>query len=164
MEDIVAVTKLMKRHKADCNTKNTEIMSYLDFHTETAATNQIMCTLYDSIIEFGSTQTKSLTTKKVAGLLVIMTKLQSTICLNQYTSPKAAFALFQTLLVERSVQRPPFSVIIFGQRDIMPITEFVLKTYFKHYKAYQVAFGLNIDASNENVPFTEVEATVLAQQ
>ena len=37
-----------------------------------------------------------------------------------------------------------------------------LYRYFKHYKAYQVAFGLNINATDTddiNLPFTEIEAT-----
>ena len=172
MEDIIAITKIMKRHSADqSKERNIKIMEYLNFKADSQSTEEIMSNLYDSIIEFGITRREPLTRKKMACLLLIITEIQSTICSTDYTSPKEAFNLFQTLLVQYSVQRPPFSIVIFAFKDIMPITEFILETYFKHYKAYQVAFGLNINATTNDkreeehsgLSFTEIEATILNQ-
>ncbi len=46
----------------------------------------------------------------------------------------------QDMLVQHSVNRPPFSHSIFSLCQVKSITEFILSTYFKHYKLYKYAF------------------------
>ena len=47
---------------------------------------------------------------------------------------------FQELMVQHSVNRPPFSHSIFTPCQVKNITDFILSTYFKHYKLYKYAF------------------------
>lgn len=54
--------------------------------------------------------------------------------------PEAAFAVFQGLMVELSVQRPPYSSALFNLADVRVAGEYMLNTYFSHFKLYQYAF------------------------
>ena len=47
------------------------------------------------------------------------------------------------LIVECEIscaQRPPFSIDLFGADDVRKIVEYVINTYFRHYKLYKFAF------------------------
>lgn len=50
------------------------------------------------------------------------------------------FGLFKTLLVNHSVPRPPYSVLVFGLPDVQLITDYVTNTYFRHLKLYLYTF------------------------
>ena len=39
-----------------------------------------------------------------------------------------------------SVQRPPFSIDLFGANEVRKIVEYVINTYFRHFKLYKYAF------------------------
>ncbi len=41
----------------------------------------------------------------------------------------ALFGLFKSLLVNHSVPRPPYSVLIFSLQDVQNITDYVTNTY-----------------------------------
>ncbi|GMH46079.1 hypothetical protein BSKO_14043 [Bryopsis sp. KO-2023] len=51
-----------------------------------------------------------------------------------------SFTLFKQTLLLHSVQRPPFSVGVFCVKLVARITEWMLDTYYRHYKLYQYAF------------------------
>jgi hypothetical protein len=55
----------------------------------------------------------------------------------------------QTILLTHAVQRPPHSIGIFSRREANLITQFVLDTYYRHFKLYRYAFTMrhikNID-------------------
>jgi len=38
------------------------------------------------------------------------------------------------------VQRPPFSIDLFGANEVRKIVEYVINTYFRHFKLYKYAF------------------------
>jgi len=38
------------------------------------------------------------------------------------------------------MQRPPFSIDLFGANDVRKIVEYVINTYFRHFKLYKYAF------------------------
>lgn len=50
------------------------------------------------------------------------------------------FVYFRDLVLRHSVQRPPFSRSIFSMAQVKAITDYVLSTYFKHYKMYKFVF------------------------
>lgn len=47
------------------------------------------------------------------------------------------FNFFKNLLVDHSIQRPPYSVQIFSLEDVKSITDYVTHTYFRHFKLYR---------------------------
>eukprot|EP01112_Ceratiomyxa_fruticulosa_P004932 TRINITY_DN1549_c0_g1_i1.p1 TRINITY_DN1549_c0_g1~~TRINITY_DN1549_c0_g1_i1.p1 ORF type:complete len:387 (-),score=83.67 TRINITY_DN1549_c0_g1_i1:125-1180(-) len=50
------------------------------------------------------------------------------------------FSYFKNLLVDHSIQRPPYSVQIFSLEDVKSITDYVTHTYFRHFKLYRYVF------------------------
>lgn len=66
------------------------------------------------------------------------------------------FEHFKQLLLRHSINRPPFSVGLFSSAQVRDITDYVLKTYFKHFKLYKYAFTkrvhLNLKIGYPEVP------------
>ncbi|XP_065054299.1 cilia- and flagella-associated protein 119-like isoform X2 [Rhopilema esculentum] len=52
----------------------------------------------------------------------------------------AAYEYFKELLVRHCMKRPPFCVQLYSMAEAKSITDYVLNTYFKHYKLYKYAF------------------------
>eukprot|EP00026_Physarum_polycephalum_P015929 Phypoly_transcript_16733.p1 GENE.Phypoly_transcript_16733~~Phypoly_transcript_16733.p1 ORF type:complete len:249 (+),score=46.30 Phypoly_transcript_16733:1-747(+) len=53
---------------------------------------------------------------------------------------EALFGLFKSLLVNHSIPRPPYSVLVFSLLDVQNITNYVTNTYFRHLKLYLYIF------------------------
>lgn len=51
-----------------------------------------------------------------------------------------SFKFFKSLLLQHSVQRPPYSVGIFSLEDVKSTTEYMINSYYRHYKLYQYTF------------------------
>eukprot|EP00803_Ostreobium_quekettii_P005148 evm.model.scf_283.5 EVM.evm.TU.scf_283.5 scf_283:47447-48247(+) len=64
----------------------------------------------------------------------------------------ASFSRLKETLIRHSVDRPPFSVGLFTLQQVRKITDWMLDTYYRHYKLYQYAFGdrvtLNFDTTH----------------
>jgi len=51
-----------------------------------------------------------------------------------------SFEFFKTLALQSSVHRPPYSMGIFSFAEMKDTTEYMLSTYYRHYKLYQYAY------------------------
>jgi len=51
---------------------------------------------------------------------------------------------FYELLLHHSVSRPPYSIGVFSVDQVKSITEYVLSTYFKHFKFYKYVYTKKI--------------------
>ncbi|KAK9814229.1 hypothetical protein WJX72_002602 [[Myrmecia] bisecta] len=51
-----------------------------------------------------------------------------------------SFAHFKDLLLRHAVQRPPYSIGLFSVAEVKALTDWMLDSYFAHYKLYQYAF------------------------
>ncbi|KAH0626363.1 hypothetical protein JD844_001305 [Phrynosoma platyrhinos] len=47
---------------------------------------------------------------------------------------------FTELVFCHSIRRPPFSIDLFNQDQLVLITDYMINTYFRHYKLYKYAF------------------------
>ena len=52
-------------------------------------------------------------------------------------SMTASFERFKDLLLKHSVHRPPRSMAIFSLADVKAVTDYALKTFFRHYSFYE---------------------------
>jgi len=50
------------------------------------------------------------------------------------------FQYFKDMVLCHAVRRPPFSIDIFNSDEVRKICEYVINTYFRHYKLYKYAF------------------------
>ncbi|XP_072273120.1 cilia- and flagella-associated protein 119 [Pyxicephalus adspersus] len=65
------------------------------------------------------------------------------------------YQFFKELLLCHAIHRPPFSIALFTQQQILHISDYVMNTYFRHFKLYkfvftpQVCLDLTISYENE---------------
>ncbi|XP_061446913.1 cilia- and flagella-associated protein 119 isoform X1 [Rhineura floridana] len=50
------------------------------------------------------------------------------------------YKYFTELVFCHSIRRPPFSIDLFSQDQLVLITDYMINTYFRHYKLYKYAF------------------------
>lgn len=77
--------------------------------------------------------------EKISTFLAIMDFLLHYM-MDKQLLPEEGFKLFKRTLERHSLQRPPFSMLIFEHSDIHKITEFTLKTFFRHFSLYEFSF------------------------
>ena len=68
------------------------------------------------------------------------------------------FQYFKELLLRHSINRPPYSTALFTIVHVRDITEYVLNTYFKHFKLYKYAFTKRV-LMNLKLSYTGVEVS-----
>lgn len=109
------------------------------------------------------------TTAQLSTLLSIVKKLHEMCIGTVFDNYSQVLDFFQELMVRHSVNRPPFSVCIFSPDEVKSINDYLLSTYFKHFKLYKYAFtrrvhlnmSLTYDGEDETVP--EVKSNQNAQ-
>ena len=57
-----------------------------------------------------------------------------------FDNQEQALELFNNLIVRHGVTRPPYSMALFSLAQVKSLTDYVLSSYFKHYKMYKYAF------------------------
>lgn len=91
----------------------------------------IVLDLFLHLFQFATTA--RLEPAQTSALLKIVKATHERSVLERLT-PERSFAQFKTLLLEQSVQRPPFSSGVFSLEHVKLLTEHVIKTYYKHYR------------------------------
>lgn len=94
--------------------------------------------LYMYAFLFGKNQ--KFNTAQLSTLLSIVKKIHSKCISTPFENQSELFDYFGKLLVQHSVNRPPFSTGLFTPLQVKTLSEYVLSTYFKHYKLYKYAF------------------------
>lgn len=88
-----------------------------------------------------------LRTDQLSGLFSIVWHLHRHCISSPYDNAKESFAYFTSLMVCHSVDRPPYSTALFTMEQVKNITDYVLQTYFKHFKLYKYAFTKRVTLS-----------------
>jgi hypothetical protein len=145
-----------------------ELCRTLDLgRAENASHDLIELDMYVYAIMFGMKQEFS--SAQHSTLLGIMKRLHANCISTVFDNQSDAQQFFQQMMVQHSVRRPPFSICVFNPNEVKKINEYVLSTYFKHYKLYKYAFTskvrLNLALSYTGQVETEPEITdeVLSQ-
>ena len=99
--------------------------------------NDIMLDFYSHSIHFAKQHNFSV--EKLSCFLGIMDFISHS-SLHFKLQPSAAFEAFKRILDRHSIQRPPYSIMIFNPEDRALLTEYLVHTFFKHYLLYQYAF------------------------
>ncbi|ESL08602.1 hypothetical protein TRSC58_03692 [Trypanosoma rangeli SC58] len=77
--------------------------------------------------------------EKVSTLVGVVIKLHKDSMSGGYTRAQS-YHQMQDILIQHSVPRPPFSCAVFTVRDAQEIDEYMLQSYYRHYKMYVYAF------------------------
>lgn len=125
--------------------------------------NAILIDLYFNCLAFADE--KSFTSEKTATFLAIV-KTTHQRAIDEMMTVERSFAFFRTLVLQNSVQRPPYSLGIYNFKEMSEITEYMLGSYYRHYKLYQYAFTHLVKLDIEHCsPVVEIapEITPLAE-
>lgn len=94
---------------------------------------------------FAFTERENMDLRQTSTLLAIVEATHRACCENRsrasFPSVSEGFAVFERLLLQHSVQRPPFSIGVFDFAQLQAITQFVTNTYFRQYQLTQRVFG-----------------------
>ncbi|KAG5184701.1 flagellar C1a complex subunit C1a-32-domain-containing protein [Tribonema minus] len=60
---------------------------------------------------------------------------------------QASFDRFRDLILRHCVERPPWSVGIFTLEDVAGITEYVVNSYYRHYRIYKHLFTARVETT-----------------
>lgn len=88
---------------------------------------------------------QSFSTAQLSALLSIVKKVHEMCVSTVFDNQPEVLSYFQELVVQHSVNRPPFSICIFSPNEVKNINEYVLSTYFKHFKLYKYAFTRKVN-------------------
>ena len=80
------------------------------------------------------------TEEQLSALYTIVVSIHQLCLSTPYDNSRQCFQLLKDLLVCHSVNRPPYSTGLFSVRQVKSITDYVLQSYFKHFKLYKYAF------------------------
>lgn len=80
------------------------------------------------------------TPEKSSALFSILRQLHEKCIASPFIKLEEDYSYFKKLLMQHSVDRPPYSQRIFSFADVTAITGYVTNTYFRHYSMYKYAF------------------------
>ena len=87
---------------------------------------------------------KQYSNEKISTLLGIMDYLIHAIVKNELTN-KQGQSIFQDILYRHTLHRPPFRISVFTEEEKTTITNFMLRTFFRHLSLYEHSFKPNVD-------------------
>ncbi len=93
--------------------------------------------LYVQVLQFGDEL--RFTDDKLSGLFSIV-KLVHLTSITDALTMERSFLLFKEHLLAHSVQRPPYSVGLFTYAEMHKIMDWMLDSYYRHYKLYQYSY------------------------
>ncbi|XP_077350158.1 cilia- and flagella-associated protein 119 [Lithobates pipiens] len=80
------------------------------------------------------------TREQTSCLFSIMKEIHGTCVETSLGNVDECYQYFKELLLCHAVHRPPFSIAVFTQQQLPHISDYVLNTYFRHFKLYKYVF------------------------
>ena len=77
---------------------------------------------------------------QLSTLIAVLKRVHEACISTPFENEELTMRLFKELMVKHSVDRPPYSSNVFSLAQVKDITDYVLTTYFKHFKLYKFAF------------------------
>lgn len=106
----------------------------------------ILVDLYAHLIAFA--KSRMMSPEKTSTLVGIVQDLHEQ-SMSQSLTRVASYDYLRKLMVQHSVPRPPYSAAIFDIDDVKDFDEYMLSTYYRHYKMYAFVF-VQIQRANIN--------------
>ncbi|XP_011409536.1 PREDICTED: coiled-coil domain-containing protein 189-like [Amphimedon queenslandica] len=78
--------------------------------------------------------------EQLTALFTILKTLHLLCISTPYNNIEECHQLMKDFIIKHSVFRPPYSICLFSLHQVKLTTEYLLETYFKHYKMYKYAF------------------------
>ncbi len=107
--------------------------------------SKIVLDLYTHALLFG--QTINFGAPQISAFFTIIKSIHMLCSSTPFDNQEQALELFNNLLIAHGVVRPPYSVMVFSLQQVETISDYVLSSYFKHYKLYKYAFTKKVRLS-----------------
>lgn len=65
--------------------------------------------------------------------------------LDRPLKPEQGLRMLREILADHTLQRPPFSIFIFTEKDVEAIIDFSLTTFLRHFYLYEYAFKPRVE-------------------
>ena len=112
--------------------------------------------LYTYAVHFA--KNKGFSAEQLSAFYTILKSVHLMCISTPFDNFQETFQYFKQLLLRHSVNRPPYSTSLYSIAQVRDISEYVLKTYFKHFKLYKYAFTkrvrLTMKMSYSGIPET----------
>jgi hypothetical protein len=134
--------------------------------SQTDKRKQIILDLFYYVVLFA--RKNNFDTSQLSTLMTIIKTIHLFCVSTPYDNIEDGFKLFEALLTHHCVHRPPYSSLVYSLHQAKLISEYVLQTYFKHYKMYKYSFTkrvlLDLHVEYEGVDDTPVVSAVVSQE
>ncbi|XP_033108501.1 coiled-coil domain-containing protein 189-like [Anneissia japonica] len=104
------------------------------------------------------------TKEQISAFFSIVKKTHDVCTETPFDNLELCYDYFKELILCHAVKRPPWSINIFSPEQVRLVTDYVLGTYFKHYKLYKYVFTplvrLDLTISYAGMPVTPEPAEV----
>ena len=90
---------------------------------------------------------KSFSPEQLSAFFTILKSVHAMCVSTPYDNFQDTFVYFRELMLRHSVHRPPVSTCLYSPALVNEITDYVLQTYFKHFKLYKYAFTKRVHLS-----------------
>ena len=131
----------------------------LDMQTEDRRELKRLCItrdLFFNAVMFSRKETFN--PQQLSAMFTIVKTIHQLCVSTSYDNISICCETMKELLVSHSVHRPPFSIQLFSLDQVRMIMEYLLQSYFKHFKLYKYAFTarvlLDLKVSYEGVEDT----------
>ncbi|CAF2532981.1 unnamed protein product [Rotaria sp. Silwood2] len=123
----------------------------------------ILCDLYYYALNFA--RTNKFNHEQISTFISIIKRVHEMCIQTPFANMEETYKYFKGLVLKHSLSRPPHSLRIFTVDGTKQITDYIVDTYFRHYKMYKfiftptIDFNLNLtyDGMTRAIPKTEDE-------
>jgi len=127
----------------------------LDDHEENSR-SEVLLDLYYHAVQF--TRDNCFNKEQTACFLSVLRQVHDACVETPFDNMCECYKFLQGLVLCHSVQRPPFSIALFTLDQARHITQYVINTYFRHFKLYKYVFtpdvALDLTLQYPDAPLT----------
>lgn len=113
------------------------------FGAASEAQRNILLDLLYHVFRYSKSQ--NMTSEKISTLISVVFRTHADAMALKATMSDA-YRIFETYIISHSVHRPPYSAAVFAVDDVKLINDYMLSSYFRHYKLYFFAFTSRSEA------------------
>lgn len=137
------------------------LAKYLKIDEPKNPKNAISLDLYVHVLQYA--QEQRFADDKTSALFSIVKNVHSQSTGKRLTIERS-FEYFKDLLLYHSVQRPPYSIGLFTYQEMQRILQWMLDSYYRHYKLYMYVFTNRVTMSVTSFhPLQSVELAAVLQ-
>ena len=96
------------------------------------------------IMNYNFCKQNSFSNEKVSTMLAILDFVFNRM-LEKQLKPEQGLKLLKDLLANHSIQRPPYQIFIFTDREVADIVHFSMTTFLRHFSLYEFAFKPRVE-------------------